>query len=82
MTISYQIRTIVDLNIRRDAAIFDQPLAVQTIKREFGTRNVAAIDQRNFTADAANSAPSALSDKWSQFVKLEVVAEKSPSEAA
>jgi len=72
----HQVGSVVDLDVGRDAAVFDLPLAVEAVESEFWTGNISAIDQRNFSADAAHAAPGALSNERPEFIDFEEVAEK------
>src|SRR6202035_1187043 len=58
------------------AAILDQPLAIETVEREFRTRDVSAVHERYIAANASHATPRPLTDERAQFVLLEEVAEK------
>jgi hypothetical protein len=67
------VRQVVDLDVRIDAVVLDDPFAVQAIDAELGEGDVAAVDERDVAADADQAAPGARADHRPQLVGLEVV---------
>ena len=51
-------------------------MAVEAVERKFWARDVAAVHERDFAADAANAAPGAHADYRAEFVVLEEVGEE------
>src|SRR5436305_1759861 len=70
------LRPVFDNNVRLNASVLHYPLALIVITGKLGPSNVAAIHKREFTSNAANTAPGALSNERAQFVIFEHVAEE------
>ena len=66
---------IFDHDIGLHAMILNQPLAVQSVQRKLRPRDITAVDEWNFAANAAHPAPGARTDHRSQLIELEEVGE-------
>src|ERR1700745_3344298 len=75
LTFPHANRTIVDFNVRRNAPVFDDPLAVEVVARELGSGDVPAVEQRHLPADAAHTAPCSFADERTELVNLKHLAE-------
>src|SRR6185437_9346333 len=64
------LRIVVDVDIRRDAAVLDFPIAFQSSQRPARRGDGTAVDQRRITADADKSAPGAFADQRTDLVAL------------
>src|SRR5580658_2278623 len=56
----------IDFNIRRDAVVFDLPVAVEAVDSRSWRGNVPAVDQFRIAADSDESSPSLLAHQWTE----------------
>src|SRR6185437_2957503 len=68
-------RQVLDLHVRRDTVVLDEPLRVQPVHRRFRDGDIAPIEQGPVPADAAHSAPRAGADEGPEAVFAEEVGE-------